>query len=186
MKLFIASDIHGSAYWCERLTGAVRAEAPDLVLLLGDILYHGPHNDLPAGYDPKKVIDLLAPLAGSLLCVRGNCDSEVDQMVLPFPILNGNAALYLDGHLLTAVHGHHIREEKQTPSCGEAVLYGHTHVPGVFEAPPCDPSGRPYINPGSVSIPKEGSPNGYMIYENGVFRWTRLADLTEYNTHQLF
>ena len=138
MKLFIASDIHGSVFWCERMTEAVRAEAPELVLLLGDILYHGPRNDLPAGYDPKKVADLLAPLADRLLCVRGNCDSEVDQMVLAFPILSENAALVLDGHLLVAVHGHHMREEKATPTCGEAVLFGHTHVPGVFPAPQGD------------------------------------------------
>ena len=186
MKLFIASDIHGSAFWCGRMTEAVRSEAPELVLLLGDILYHGPRNDLPAEYDPKKVADLLAPLADRLLCVRGNCDSEVDQMVLAFPILNENAALYIDGHLLIAVHGHHMREEKATPACGEVVLFGHTHVPGVFDPPPCDGSGRRWINPGSVSIPKEGSPNGYLIYENGIFRGKRLDDLSEYQTHSLY
>ena len=87
MKLMIASDIHGSARWCERMLAAWRREAPDRLVLLGDLLYHGPRNDLPEGYDPKAVISMLNAIAPHLLCVRGNCEAEVDQMVLSFPVI---------------------------------------------------------------------------------------------------
>ena len=185
MKLLIASDIHGSSYWCRKLTERITAEAPDMIVLLGDILYHGPRNDLPREYDPKQVIDMLNPLAQKLICVRGNCDSEVDQMVLDFSVLTESTVICDGNTVLAAVHGHHIAEAKRTPTVGSAVLYGHTHVPGVFDAPECDKSERKYINPGSVSIPKESSPNSYMTYENGAFEWKRVEDGSIYNTYTL-
>lgn len=170
MKVLIASDVHGSAYFCRRLMEAWDRERPDRVILLGDLLYHGPRNDLPEGYAPKEVIALLNERKESLLCVRGNCDTEVDQMVLAFPILADYAWLYLDGISLFVTHGH-VYNTKHLPPLrrGDILLHGHTHVP-AWEAG----DGYLYLNPGSVSIPKEGTPHSYMMLENGCFRWKTL------------
>jgi len=169
MKLMIASDIHGSAYYCKKLIAAYESEQADKLLLLGDILYHGPRNDLPRDYNPKEVIAMLNLMKKELLCVRGNCDTEVDQMVLEFPILADYCFLELDGHTVFATHGH-IHNPKNLPMLkeGDILLNGHTHIPanqnmGTYT----------YMNPGSVSIPKEGSAHGYMIYD-GEFVWKDL------------
>ena len=170
MKLMIASDLHGSAYYTGKLLDAYAREAPEKLLLLGDILYHGPRNDLPRDYAPKEVIALLNPLADRLLCVRGNCDAEVDQMVLAFPILADYCVLFEQGHTIYATHGH-VFSEEQPPKLqpGDVLLAGHTHVPKC-----ADHGGWRYLNPGSVSIPKDGSWNGYMTLENGLFLWKDL------------
>lgn len=170
MKLMIASDIHGSAYYCERLLEAYDREQADRLLLLGDILYHGPRNDLPREYAPKKVISMLNERKEELLCVRGNCDTEVDQMVLEFPILAEYCILALDGRMIFATHGH-VFNEKNLPMLkkGDILLHGHTHVPACR-----DTEGYIYLNPGSVSIPKEDSWHGYMTLENGGFVWKEL------------
>ena len=163
----IASDIHGSAYWCRKLLDRFHAEKADRLLISGDILYHGPRNDLPLEYDPKAVISLLNPLKDLLLCVRGNCDSEVDQMVLEFPIMAEYAFLSIDGIDIFATHGHKYGSDNPPPhSKGTVLLCGHTHLPKISEH-----ETYTYINPGSISIPKEGSPNSYMIFENGLFSW---------------
>lgn len=170
MKLMIASDIHGSAYYCKKLLEAFDREGAEKLLLLGDILYHGPRNDLPKGYAPKEVIALLNPLKDKLLCVRGNCDTEVDQMVLDFPVLADYAILWLDGRTVYATHGHNYNEGKLPPLAeGDILLNGHTHVPKCT-----DHGTYTYMNPGSVSIPKESSPCSYMIYEDGTFLWKDL------------
>ncbi|MDO5123340.1 MAG: phosphodiesterase [Eubacteriales bacterium] len=170
MKIFIASDIHGSSYYCKELLKAFENEKADKILLLGDILYHGPRNDLPKEYCPKEVIALLNPLKDKILCVRGNCDTEVDQMVLEFPILSDYALLYIDGVTVFATHGHIYSEEKLPPiSRGDVLLCGHTHVPKCTEH-----EDYVYMNPGSVSIPKEDSHHGYMTHENGLFLWKDL------------
>lgn len=170
MKLLIASDIHGSAYYCRQLLEAYEREAADKLILLGDVLYHGPRNDLPKEYAPKEVIAMLNPLKQEILCVRGNCDTEVDQMVLEFPILADYGFLYEKGHMIFLTHGH-VFHEKNLPMLqkGDVLLHGHTHVPTckVHED-------YVYINPGSVSIPKEGSAHSYMIYEDGCFTWKDL------------
>ena len=125
----IASDIHGSAHYCDLLLKAYEKEAPDKLLILGDILYHGPRNDLPDGYAPKKVIEMLNPLASKLLCVRGNCEAEVDQMVLKFPVLAEYAWLNVNGLNIFATHGHNFGEDNPPPlSTGDILLGGHTHV----------------------------------------------------------
>ncbi len=169
MKLMIASDIHGSAYYCEKLLQAYDREGAHKLLLLGDILYHGPRNDLPREYNPKQVIELLNNRKDEILCVRGNCDTEVDQMVLEFPILAEYCILYIDNQMLFATHGHKFNME--TPpmlKAGDILLNGHTHVPK------CQRFGEfLYMNPGSISIPKENSPNSYMIYEDK-FVWKNL------------
>ncbi len=174
MKLLIASDLHGSAYYTRLLLDACEREAPGRVILLGDLLYHGPRNDLPREYAPKEVIALLNPLADRLLCVRGNCDSEVDQMVLDFPILADYAVLLAGDRLIYLTHGHVYNTAHLPPlRPGDVLLHGHTHVPACETRPDCV-----YLNPGSVSIPKENSPHGYMTLEGGVFRWKTLSGET--------
>ncbi len=177
MKYLIASDIHGSAYFCEKLINAFKRENADKMILLGDILYHGPRNDLPKGYAPKEVIALLIPYADRLLCVRGNCDTEVDQMVLPFPILADYALLSLGEKNVFITHGHNFNKTTPPPlSKSDILLHGHTHIPV------CEKFGEKdnvYINPGSVSIPKEGSANSYMTLKNSLFIWKDL-DGNEY------
>lgn len=181
MKWMIASDIHGSAFYCEKMLKAFEREQADKLFLLGDILYHGPRNDLPKGYAPKKVIELLNNIKEKILCVRGNCDAEVDQMVLEFPIM-AEYAMITEGDLnIFVTHGHHFNEKKLPPMFektqeGLILLHGHTHVPvcRVHES-------YTYMNPGSVSIPKENSEHSYMILENGAFWWKTLDGETYLN-----
>lgn len=167
MKYLIASDIHGSAYYCEKVIDSFKQEKADKLLLLGDILYHGPRNDLPKEYAPKKVIEMLNPLKDKIYCVRGNCDTEVDQMVLDFPVLAEYCLLAYGSTTIFATHGHKFNTSNLPPlSKGDILLHGHTHIPK------CEKCGDvTYINPGSASIPKEGSHNGYMTFEGGVFIW---------------
>ena len=170
MKWFIASDIHGSAFYCERMLEKYVQEKADRMLLLGDLLYHGPRNDLPRGYDPKQVISQLSAYSQDIRCVRGNCEAEVDQMVLPFPVLADYALLEVNGKLLFATHGHLYHKDHLPPlHAGDILLHGHTHVPQCMEV-----NGIQILNPGSVSIPKESSWHGYMTLENGRFFWKDL------------
>ena len=170
MKLMIASDIHGSARWCARMLEAWRTEAPERLILLGDLLYHGPRNDLPEDYAPKRVIAMLNEVAPQLLCVRGNCEAEVDQMVLSFPVMADYMALLVDGHTLYATHGH-VRGEDNPPPLmpGDILLCGHTHVPCCHRH-----EGFTYVNPGSVSIPKNDTPHSYCVLQGGVMTWKDL------------
>ena len=170
MKLMIASDIHGAADFCRALADAYHRERPDRFLLLGDLLYHGPRNDLPPAYAPKAVIEILNSLSDSILCVRGNCEAEVDQMVLSFPVLADYAWLDVNGLRIFATHGHHHGRDNPPPLAkGDILFCGHTHVP-AFER--C--GHFTYVNPGSVSIPKEGSPHSYMILEDRTLLWKNL------------
>lgn len=176
MKILIASDIHGSAYYCERLFEAYEREAADRLLLLGDLLYHGPRNDLPRDYAPKRVIELLNAHRDEIFCVRGNCEAEVDQMVLNFPVLASYALLPLGDNVLFATHGHEFNEKNLPPMRqGDILLNGHTHIPKCTRH-----EDYTYINPGSVSIPKEGSAHSYMTLENGLFLWKELETGAQY------
>lgn len=167
MKWLIASDIHGSAQWCRRLLEAWDSEQADRLLLLGDVLYHGPRNDLPDQYAPKEVIAMLNARRERILCVRGNCEAEVDQMVLDFPVLADYAVLCEGSRLIYCTHGHVYNTGKLPPlQEGDVLLHGHTHIP-AWE----DHGTYRYLNPGSVAIPKEGSWHGYMTLENGRFLW---------------
>lgn len=171
MKWMIASDLHGSAYYCRQMIEAFRREGADRLLLLGDLLYHGPRNDLPEGYAPKEVIPLLNSLKPQLLCVRGNCDAEVDQMVLEFPILADYAVLPVGERLVYATHGHVHNLKKLPPLApGDILLHGHTHIPAWTKFG----GGNLYLNPGSLSIPKEGSAHSYMTLEGNTFCWKTL------------
>ena len=164
MKLIIASDIHGSAFWCRRLLELVEREQPDRLILLGDLLYHGPRNDLPKEYAPKQVIPMLSGLKDKIVAVRGNCEAEVDQMVLPFPCMADYSQLLVDGKVFHLTHGHHGSPENLPPLPeGSIFLSGHTHVKRDEAV-----SGIRCLNPGSVSIPKDGS-HSCLIYNNGTF-----------------
>ena len=170
MKWMIASDIHGSAACCEKLLAAFRREQADRLLLLGDLLYHGPRNDLPQGYAPKEVIAQLSGVKDKVFCVRGNCEAEVDQMVLPFPVLADYCLLEQKGRVVFATHGHHYNlENPPLLQPGDVLLHGHTHIPAKDNS-----LGFWYLNPGSVSIPKENSPHSYMTLEDGQFLWKDL------------
>ena len=177
MKLIIASDVHGAAKCCERLLAAIERERPERVVLLGDLLYHGPRNDLPADYAPRRVVEMLSSLDPAPLAVRGNCDAEVDQMVLPFPIMADSATLRDEatGRTLFFTHGHvygpglHNSVERLPPlSNGDALVYGHTHIKVLEQLPLPDGGTITVFNPGSVGIPKDGS-YSYGVYEDGRF-----------------
>lgn len=181
MKYIIASDIHGSASACRLLLERFSEEGADRLLLLGDLLYHGPRNDLPDGYAPKAVIELLNNLAHQVSVVRGNCDCEVDQMVLAFPILADYAWVETAGRLVYCTHGHHITEATYTQiGRGNVLLSGHTHVPLCETV-----EGVLHLNPGSTSIPKEGSVKSYMVLEEGTFYWKNLETAEIYRTYKL-
>ena len=167
MKLMIASDLHGSAYYTRLLLTAMDREQPDRLLLLGDLLYHGPRNDLPREYAPKQVIEMLGARKSQILCVRGNCEAEVDQMVLEFPVLSEFGVVFADGLTIYMLHGHKNLDIPVLP--GDILLCGHTHVPAVRKD-----GEHYYVNPGSVSIPKEGSCHGYMMLENRQLRHVSL------------
>ena len=175
MRILIASDIHGSAFYCQKLLENYENEKADRLLLLGDILYHGPRNDLPEGYAPKQVIELLNAYKDDIYCVRGNCEAEVDQMVLQFPVMADYLLMPVGARMIYATHGHIFNKENRPPmKKGDILLNGHTHISACEEY-----EDYVYMNPGSVSIPKDGTPHSYMILENGEFIWKSL-DGAEY------
>ena len=179
MKWLIASDIHGSAYYCEKLIEAYRREEADRMLLLGDLLYHGPRNDLPEGYAPKKVIELLNGIKDTAVSVRGNCEAEVDQMVLEFPIMAEYILLPIGKKTIFATHGHIYNKDRHPfLKSKDILLYGHTHIPLCEEN-----DGLICMNPGSVAIPKDGTPHGYMTFEDDLFLWKTLDGET-YRTYR--
>ena len=186
MKVVIASDIHGAADYCEKLMQVIEEEQPKYVLLLGDLLYHGPRNDLPADYAPKRVIEMLNSISDKVIAVRGNCEAEVDQMVLDFPCMADYNILFdkdpKTGKQFTIffTHGHvfgpgiHNSVDKwpQTPSL-DAFVYGHTHR--KYNEKGHDHPEVTVFNPGSVGIPKDGT-HSCGIYEDGEFRHVILGD----------
>lgn len=167
MKWMIASDIHGSAHFCRKMLECFEREGAQRLLLLGDLLYHGARNDLPRGYDTRETTRLLNSYNDKITAVRGNCDSEVDQLVLDFPMMADYAVIDTGKTFILATHGHIYNAQNLPPLPeGGILLCGHTHVPAckAFGSVTC-------INPGSISIPKEASPHSYIIYENGFFTW---------------
>ncbi|MEE1086068.1 MAG: phosphodiesterase [Schaedlerella sp.] len=181
MKIMAASDIHGSSYYCKKLLSAFERENADKLLLLGDILYHGPRNDLPKEYAPKEVISLLNNMKDKILCVRGNCDTEVDQMMLEFPIQADYAIFYIGNKMIYATHGHNFNMKNIPPlQAGDILLHGHTHVPAWISYG----NDNLYLNPGSVSIPKENSEHGYMMITENQIVWKNL-DMKEYHRIEL-
>jgi len=170
MKIMIASDIHGSAKYCRLMLECFEKEQADRLFLLGDILYHGPRNDLPEEYNPRQVTAMLNQHKEIIYAVRGNCEAEVDQMMLEFPVLADYALLPLGSRMVFITHGHIFNRDHLPPmKKGDILLHGHTHVPACEESGGCI-----CMNPGSVSIPKNGTPRGYMILEGNVFEWKTL------------
>lgn len=166
MKLFIASDIHGSAKFCKAVLEAFAREGAEKLVLLGDILYHGPRNPLPEEYNPQAVAAMLTEVKEKVICVRGNCDAEIDRTLLPFPVTD-YSAVFVDGLNIYLSHG-----QREVPPLNKDDIYvtGHTHVPlNVTE-----PDGYYHLNPGSVSLPKEESPRGYIVYDNRKFTFKTL------------
>ena len=183
MKLIIASDIHGAADWCGRLMSAIEVENPDRVVLLGDLLYHGPRNDLPADYAPKRVIEMLNGIADRVIAVRGNCEAEVDQMVLDFPCMadhnilvdpaaDNKTLFFTHGHVYGSVLHNSVDNWPALPA-NSALVYGHTHKKVLQEVEGHE--GVCVFNPGSVGIPKDGS-HSFGVYENGVFEHRILSE----------
>ncbi len=171
MKYIIASDIHGSAYWCDKLLEVFEREGAEKLVLLGDILYHGPRNDFPDDYSPKKVLATLNQIKEKILCVRGNCDSEVDQMVLEFPILADYALGELNGHTLFFTHGHlYNQDNPPLLKKGDVLFNGHFHTPQAVEME----NGAYYANCGSVALPKEGTPHSYILIEENTLYFKEL------------
>ena len=167
MKWLIASDLHGSAYWTDRLMDFWDRSGADRALLLGDLLYHGPRNDLPRDYAPKRVIERLNERKDRLYAVRGNCEAEVDQMVLHFPVLADSLLMPVGDRLMFVTHGHLFNENLLPPhSRGDLLLHGPTHVPVCR-----DLGEMVYLNPGSVSIPKENSAHACMLLQGTLFTW---------------
>lgn len=165
MKIMFASDIHGSAYYCRKLLEQHQKENPEKLILLGDLLYHGPRNDLPKEYAPKQVISMLNGIKEELLCVRGNCEAEVDQMVLEFPVLADYMVMFEAGRMFFITHGHvYNKEHLPMLKKGDLLIHGHTHIQAMEDC-----GDFVYINPGSVSIPKAGNQHSYMMYEDGMF-----------------
>lgn len=165
MKILFASDIHGSAYYCGKLLEIYRQSGAERLVLLGDILYHGPRNDLPKEYAPKQVIAMLNEYKNQIYAVRGNCDTEVDQMVLEFPVLADYALLSFNGRTFYATHGHVYNQDNLPPvQAGDILIHGHTHLLKAEKVGEIT-----VLNPGSVSIPKGGNPNTYAMLEDNAF-----------------
>lgn len=165
MKLMFASDIHGDYNSMLDVKSTFDNEKADKLVLCGDLLYHGPRNDLPPSYNPKGVIELLNSMSDKIISVRGNCDGEVDQMVLDFPILADFTLIYDFDLRIYVTHGHVYSPENPLKlKNGDIMVSGHTHIYGINED-----NGNYFINPGSASIPKENNPKSYMVYENKTF-----------------
>lgn len=181
MKILIASDLHGSAYYAEKLWEAFDREGADKLLFLGDMLYHGPRNPLTREYDPKRVAAMMNARKQEILCVRGNCESEVDQMVLEFPVLADYGILMERGRMIFFTHGH-LYNEGRLPMLkkGDILLHGHTHIPVCREH-----EDYVYMNPGSLSLPFEGSRHSYMTLEDGKFLWKEIESGEVYQEYRI-
>ena len=166
MKIMFASDIHGSAYYCRKMLDIYSESGAGRLVILGDILYHGPRNDLPREYAPKEVIAMLNPLKNQIYAIRGNCDTEVDQMVLEFPVMADYAILVLNGLTFFATHGHLFNQDQMPPlKAGDILVHGHTHLLKAEKV-----NGHYILNPGSTSIPKGGNPATYAILDEQDFK----------------
>lgn len=180
MKVMIASDIHGSACYCRKMLEAYENEHAERLLILGDILYHGPRNGLPEEYEPKNLIGMLNPYKDAIIAVRGNCDSEVNDAVLEFDTMADYKLIHLDGLNVYLTHGHIWNEEREIYGLKDVLLLGHTHVPKCIEH-----ENYVCMNPGSVAIPKDGTRHSYMIYENGLFTWKDLDTSETYMEYRI-
>ena len=162
MKLVIASDLHGSLYYAQKLIDRFETEKGDKLVILGDFYYHGPRNVLPQGYDPAKVANILNAYKSKIIAIKGNCDSEVDQTISEFT-MEESLNIEADGKTITLSHGHKFDINNMPVYCGDIFLYGHYHVPFVQEK-----DGVIVASPGSISLPKQDSKHTYMTIENDI------------------
>lgn len=176
MKLYIASDLHGSFYYTSLMIEDFKKENADYLVLLGDILYHGPRNDLPTDYSPKSVSALLNNFSDRILAVRGNCEAEVDSLMLDFNVVSDYLTIFDGEKVLICSHGHRAVPKMKS---GSVYLTGHTHIPHDYVE-----NGVRFINPGSVSIPKENSPHSVCIYENSEFVWKDFMSGNTYSPNE--
>ncbi len=163
MKLFFLADVHGSAHYMSRALELFEKEKASYIVLLGDLLYHGPRNPFPKDYDPASVVGMLNNVREKIIAVRGNCDSDVDQMVLPFPLMSDHGSILVGNRRIFLTHGHIYSPENLPPlTKGDIFVSAHTHIPlaSIHE-------GIYLFNPGSVALPKGGSRNSYGIFDNG-------------------
>ena len=176
MKIMFASDLHGSAFYAEKMQEIFQAEQAETLVLLGDLLYHGPRNPLPKAYDPQKVVQIINNMADRLICVRGNCDADVDQMLLQVPLLSDYGVLFLDEKRIYISNGHVLNPETPMPlQQGDILINGHTHIRTIQ-----DFGKFVYLNPGSISMPKQGQVHSYMLYSNKKFTMKSLdGDILE-------
>ena len=166
MKLFFISDIHGSVYYLNQAMERYLIEEADYIVILGDILYHGARNPLPKEYNPKGVIEILNNYSDRIIAVRGNCDSEVDQMTLSFPIMSAYSNILCNKVRLFLTHGHIYNEDNMVDlKEGSALIYGHTHI---LRAEKKD--NLYFLNPGSITLPKENNPHTYGLIEDCSFK----------------
>ena len=165
MKLFVISDIHGSLYFLRKVINIFEKEKYDKILILGDELYHGPRNPLPRDYSPREVIEILNKYKDRIIAVRGNCDSEVDQMVLNYPIMSDYNILFWNNKKIIMTHGHIFNEDNLPPmEEGDILLYGHFHIPFAEKI-----DEKIFLNPGSISLPKENFENSYGVFQEDYF-----------------
>ena len=175
MKYLIVSDIHGALPTLEMVLDFYRKEKCDMLCILGDILNYGPRNRIPEGIDAKGIAERLNSMADEIIAVRGNCDAEVDQMVLDFPLMNTYEMIEADGLKMFATHGHVYSPGNPPPFVEfDVLLNGHTHISALDNM-----GDYYYINPGSVSIPKGGTTNSFIIYENREFSLRELETCDE-------
>lgn len=165
LKIFFMSDIHGSFYYLDKALERFKVEKADYIGILGDILYHGARNPLTVEYNPKKVIEKINEYADKIIAVRGNCDSEVDQMVIDFPIMSTYSTILYNNKRLFLTHGHMFNEDNMPKlSEGDVFIYGHSHLPRAEKN-----NNIYFINPGSITLPKEGNPHTYGVLEDSSF-----------------
>lgn len=163
MKVLVVSDIHGSSYYAEKIKEIVERENPEQIILLGDLYYHGPRNDLTQEYAPMKVAEVLNSLKDKLLVVKGNCDAEVDEMISDFKF-EDHLLLDINGKKIYFTHGHKYNIEKIPYEDFEILIYGHIHQGFIQEK-----EGYLFANPGSISLPKCGTEHSYLILEEDKF-----------------
>ena len=169
MKILIASDLHGSAFYTQKLAERFSAEGAEQLVLLGDIYNHGPRNPLPEGYDPLGVAKILNPLADKLIVLKGNCDSDVDTLISDFEFVS-EAVLYAEGKKIFLQHGDKYCIDNLPKNCGNGFFYGHYHTSFIKRM------GDVLVaNPGSVSLPKQDTARGYLLLENGTVTLTELG-----------
>lgn len=170
MKYLLISDIHGCLPTLEQALRFFEAEHYDMLCILGDILNYGPRNRIPEGIDPKGIVERLNKMRDKIVAVRGNCDAEVDQMLLDFPIMADYALLVDGGHRLFLTHGHVYNEEHRFPLVGDILFYGHTHL---WKLEPTAEGGA-VCNLGSITFPKGGNEPTFATYEDGRIDMRRL------------